>query len=204
MEVKLKPMVYMEKNINELLGEGEYRGYHWMIVSRGTHPTAYVEIPEGHYLSKLEHAWSAIDLSEECNGGITYASTGRIQDSLPPKRNWWIGWDYAHVWDYRGNEKNHHNQRMWSTDSIYSEVKKVIDALNIKKIDMQVIILQDMSKEDLKVWIMKHLIPCQIGFRCPESALDCPGRDICWNLGKDEVYKGDTEGSTGDKDDARS
>ena len=39
----MSEMVYSNRRITEVLLEGEYLGYKWVIVSYGTHPCAYVK-----------------------------------------------------------------------------------------------------------------------------------------------------------------
>ena len=121
---KLKPMEYHAEHKREVLGEGVHDGYLWAIISLGTHPCAYVEIPEEHpwfekKYQRLRHV--------RCNGGLTYSDYGPVGSSN--ERNaWWIGWDYAHPNDYAPREEIIGEQRgkQWTTEEIFAEVKEVI------------------------------------------------------------------------------
>lgn len=63
-------MIYSNKHITEVLLEGEYLGYKWVIISYGTHPCAYVKLPKN---SKLISLGGEVPVS--CHGGITYTSS---------------------------------------------------------------------------------------------------------------------------------
>lgn len=180
MKVELKPMVYKCEREYELLGEGDYKGYHWIIVSRGTHPTAYVEVLEDHYLYNrtVLEIISIADL--ECNGGITYAGRSNYANSLPTDRTgWWVGWDYHHAWDYRGDDRNYPDQRKWSTEEIYAEVRQVIDQFYTEKVDIIVANIRSLSKEDLLIWVKEHIKPCNLGFSCPKGTSNCTVENGC-------------------------
>lgn len=43
-----KPMIYTDKRQIITLDEGTYKGIDYLILSLGTHPTAYVRVPETH------------------------------------------------------------------------------------------------------------------------------------------------------------
>ena len=90
-----KQMEYSIHRKREILFEGTYLGYQFYILNLGTHPTAYVEIPETSTL--YEKGYSEIDI--EVHGGLTYSSyeLADIKDN-----SWFIGWDYAHLGDYTG------------------------------------------------------------------------------------------------------
>ena len=70
----MKEMVYknyMEngQEVIEILDEGIYKSFHYVIVSYGTHPCAYIEIPKDNVSDEDK----LIDI--DCHGGITYVST---------------------------------------------------------------------------------------------------------------------------------
>ena len=44
----MKEMVYSKTRIVEVLDRGTYKDYDYVILSLGTHPCAYVRIPEHH------------------------------------------------------------------------------------------------------------------------------------------------------------
>ena len=67
----MKEMVYSsDPNADrEILDEGYAHGYHYCIVSLGSHPCAYVEIPKGHPYYGLDYE----KIKVSCHGGLTYS-----------------------------------------------------------------------------------------------------------------------------------
>ena len=126
-------MVYKPKREFEILDEG-YKGcFHYCIVSFGTHPCAYVELPKEHkYYGK---SYEDID-GISCHGGITYISKNGIfsEDNELHKDGFWIGWDYAHYDDFSGYELSFSDSyitdgKKWSTEEIFQHVEDVITQL---------------------------------------------------------------------------
>ena len=126
-------MEYYEFEHTIVLKKGEYKGYKYVIISYGTHPCAYVCIPKKHkYYEK-----SIDELMEVCcHGGITYSNSDLIYNPLVLKDSWWIGWDYAHCYDYSGRYISDSNMnsifkdnKKWTTKEIFKEVKEVINEL---------------------------------------------------------------------------
>lgn len=114
----------------DMLDEGVYKGFHYAIVSFGTHPCAYVQIPEGHKLYNVSDEDKLIDI--DCHGGITHVSTtGLIKPSNENHRDGhWIGWDYAGYLPVDFTMTN--GLKKWTTKEILEEVKDVIEQLIIK------------------------------------------------------------------------
>lgn len=133
----MKEMVYknyMEngQEVIDMLDEGIYKGFHYAIVSYGTHPCAYVEIPKEHELYNASNKNELYDIA--CHGGITYVSkTGIIRLSNKNHRDgYWIGWDYAHYMDYYCSPYNFeflNEGKKWTTKEIFEDVKNVIEQL---------------------------------------------------------------------------
>lgn len=128
MVLKMKEMIYKSTRLEipEILFEGRYKGYQFYILSQGTHPTTYIEIPKGHNL--FEKHYDSIEI--DVHGGLSYSS-----DCLLANENsWFIGWDYAHFGDYLGYEKIYPreyqtNEKRWTTEEIFEEVKNAIEQL---------------------------------------------------------------------------
>ena len=70
----MKEMVYSsDPNADrEILAEGYFHGYHYCIVSLGSHPCAYVEIPKSHPCYGLNYE----KIKVSCHGGLTYSEKG--------------------------------------------------------------------------------------------------------------------------------
>lgn len=82
----MKEMVYknyMEKGqeVIEILDEGIYKGFHYAIVSYGTNPCAYVEIPEGHELYNVSNEYELVDI--DC-GAMFYGNIKCYHDNNMP------------------------------------------------------------------------------------------------------------------------
>lgn len=129
----MKEMIYKGsvengQKVIDMLDEGIYKGFHYVIVSYGTHPCAYIEIPKDNVSDEDE----LIDVS--CHGGITYVSTaGLFKPSNKNHRDdHWIGWDYAHYMDYYYSLYNFeffNEGKKWTTKEIFEDVKNVIEQL---------------------------------------------------------------------------
>lgn len=127
----MKPMVYQSQRIYECLYEGYYKDYHFAILSLGTHPCAYIEIPKDHkYYGKR---YNNIDIA--CHWDVTYSRNGLGTGIVGFYRTgYWIGWDYSHYGDYAGYEVGLPSNlrtggKKWTTEEIYEEVKDVIEQL---------------------------------------------------------------------------
>lgn len=121
----MKPMIYKPSREVTLLDSGTYKGIDYIILSLGSHPTAYVRVPKNHLYFKVEDH-NIYDI--ECHGGLTYSNeTVKKSD----KKGWWLGWDYAHLGDYTGYDglSLRTGDRKWSTEEILDEVKNVIEQL---------------------------------------------------------------------------
>lgn len=129
----MKEMIYKKIRSGsipvEMLSEGTYKNYQYAIVSFGTHPCAYVKIPEGHRLYYICDEFDPKIESIRCHGGITCISTGGILKGNVEnyREGHWIGWDYLHPGDYEANM--HPLGRKWTTKEILDDVKNVIKQL---------------------------------------------------------------------------
>lgn len=135
-------MIYRSNRTMELLDEGEYKDWHYMIISYGTHPCAYIEIPQTHML--YDHCNEDKYINDEllydidCHGGITYASdTGFGYNTDYRRDGHWLGWDYDHAGDFNGFSSAYSRYRCsfgekkWSTAEIFGEVRDTINQLII-------------------------------------------------------------------------
>lgn len=133
MKQEIKPMIYQKDRKYEILHKNNYKGYNYYILNLGTHPTAYVEIPEGHKLYGKHYD----DIDIDVHGGLTYSDgyLGPIKD----KNLWFIGWDYAHAGDYMGYYEEtifdgfqsfmDINNKKWTTEEIIEDCKDVIEQI---------------------------------------------------------------------------
>lgn len=125
-----KEMVYKAKCEHELLETGNCDGFNYYIMSLGTHPTAYVEIPTdyAHYGQKFDE-FGDIDV----HGGITY-SANCLNIGNETLNGWFIGWDYCHFNDYYGFDELYPQfcktgGKKWTVPEIYAHVVEVCKQL---------------------------------------------------------------------------
>lgn len=124
----MKPMKYQCTSTREILYDGYYKDYYFVIVSYGVHPCAYVKVPKNHAFYKKYYG----ELDITCHGGLTYSND--LSGIFPNETDsWFIGWDYAHAGDYLGTDAlfnfDTSKDKKWTTEEIYEEVKEVIDQL---------------------------------------------------------------------------
>lgn len=129
----MKPMIYKSKPEFDVLDEGICDGYHYIIVSYGTHPCAYVEIPESHKYYGCEYI-NFPDIN--CHGGLTYSSKGFVREieesgEIFTRDGYYIGWDYNHYGDYSVSMAlfGMLGEKRWTTEEIFKEVVSVIKQL---------------------------------------------------------------------------
>ena len=120
-------MIYKKERQIELLYSGTYKNINYHIISYGTHPCAYIEIPMGHSLYEIEY----YDLYEkgfdiDVHGGFTYSQHSLIGTN---SCNWILGWDYAHCDDYIYGLDNSNNLKKWTTSEMEKECQKVIEEI---------------------------------------------------------------------------
>lgn len=130
----MKKMIYGEGRYRDpiVLMDDFYKDYHFFILNLGTHPCAYVVLPEGHEF----YGESYDNIPIDCHYGITYSedclNVYGIHECFKQQNVWIIGWDYAHSGDYYAglyNLGSSIHDKKWSTEEIFEEVKDVIDQL---------------------------------------------------------------------------
>lgn len=108
------------KRKRQILAEGTYKGYQWLIVSYYTHPCAYIitKMNDGYYKQQY---WT---LNLDVHGGLTYSDYGL--HTIVEKDKWVIGWDYGHYGDYKPyNETG----KKWTTIEISFDIIRAIDIM---------------------------------------------------------------------------
>ena len=114
----------------KMLAQGLYKGVPFWVISRGTHPCAYVEATKfGKFDSK----------EIRCHGGITYDECflDEVYDKESPGfvegAGRFIGWDYAHGSDYFGAFEaircDGFRGKKWTVEEIIEDAHEVIDWL---------------------------------------------------------------------------
>lgn len=129
--MKIKEMVYKPERNIELLYNNIYKGYHYYILSLGTHPTAYVELPKKHKFYNKSYWGIEKESNILVNGGLTYSENGlQIGNNTTLENSWFIGWDYAHCDDYYCFlDDFYKDKKKWTTEEIIKDCENVIDQL---------------------------------------------------------------------------
>ena len=94
-----RPMVYGPNAPKDkrLLCHGQYEGYDFYIYNQhGNFPLAYVSVPVGHPLYEKDQNDPLIE-NLKVHGNVTYAAPTLMDNP----EGWYVGWDYAHMGDYR-------------------------------------------------------------------------------------------------------
>lgn len=105
----MKEMIYSTGSKREILSTGYCFGLLYFIINLGTHPTAYIKIPQNHKF--YEKDMNEIDV--DVHGGITYTNNHIYAAENEKIEGWFIGWDYA---QRVGGKK-------WTTKEIHKEVR---------------------------------------------------------------------------------
>lgn len=115
-------MIYSTERRREVLYEGVYKGFRFVILNLGTHPVAYVECKiqdcNGYDDDRLYNIG--------VHGGFTYYGEPYWTQNDGLK---YLGWDYAHCEDYCGFMSSHSTGKRWTTKEIFEEVISVIEQL---------------------------------------------------------------------------
>lgn len=116
----MKAMTYKNERTTEVLADDKFLGYHFYVISYGTHPCAYVSLPESsrYYYYGYDH------IPIDCHGGLTYADSRLCRGAIGCD-GWYIGWDYAHCYDYLPYGYSDDGKK-WTTEEMVEECKNVI------------------------------------------------------------------------------
>ena len=126
----MKEMIYKPVREVAILADDIYKGYHYVIISYGVHPCAYVEIPKDH--KYYDKDYRGLDIT--VHGGLTYGGS-LVDINIGSKSDYYIGWDYAHIGDFVGyyfliNYVVQEEDKKYTTEELFEDVKKVIEQLD--------------------------------------------------------------------------
>lgn len=119
-------MQYQSERKIEILDKGTCLGFDYYIMNLGTHPTAYIKIPQTHKYFGRRY-WGFED-EINVHGGLTYSNDGLKISETETVDGWFIGWDYAHFGDYVGYKivsPFKRNDKKWKTREIKKHVQEV-------------------------------------------------------------------------------
>lgn len=118
-------MIYQDTNARICLEHDRHEGYEYVIMSYGTHPCAYINIPEDH---PTYFGWRIGSVQLGVHGGITYCSGTLTITETKELEGDWVGWDYAHFMDQIGATESD-DRHKWTIDEIRDEVFNAIRQL---------------------------------------------------------------------------
>lgn len=133
--INYKKMEYSSKRKRELLYREKFVNYEIFIMNLGTHPTAYIKVPETHPFYGKDY--NEVEIEDiEVHGGITYCDDHLFISDTEEVNGWFIGWDYAHWEDFIGTdymlpENLKTNGKKWTIEEIIVECLIVIAQLRV-------------------------------------------------------------------------
>ena len=112
---------------SKILDSGQCFGFNYYIISYGSHPCCYIEIPNFHKLYNKNY-WDIED-EIEVHGGLTY-SRNELYGVDNTGIKWFIGWDYGHAFDYQllgraDGKLLEYQGHKWTVDELRQEVYNV-------------------------------------------------------------------------------
>ena len=136
-----EPMVYTKEiqmpRCGVLIAQGFYNGLNYYVKNiNGRHPTAYVEIPQGHKAFGMDFENYDLPQLIEVHGGVTYQDSVLLTvDDNGERGHKFVGWDYGHAGDFEGyyigeNDWLENNSKRWTVEEIIAECKEAIDQIN--------------------------------------------------------------------------
>ena len=137
----IKPMVYTREvqkpREGVVIAQGFYNGLNYYVKNiNGRHPTAYVEIPQGHKAFGKDFCNYELPQLIEVHGGVTYQDKTLLTvDDEGERGHKFVGWDYGHAGDFAGYYIGtggvlETSGKRWTTDEIVEECKSAIDQIN--------------------------------------------------------------------------
>lgn len=119
-----REMKYSTNTHTVVLYMSNIEDYNYYIISYGTHPCCYVELPKEHKLYGMTYNEIEEKYDINVHGGFTYSRP----DLLIKDDSWFLGWDYAHCWDYSPYLEDL-DLKKWTTDELIGECCDVIAQL---------------------------------------------------------------------------
>lgn len=120
--------MYKNDGIHKMVATGDFHGFPFFVATlAGSHPVAYIEIPDGHKMRFNV----MIEKKIQCHGGITFYEKDLWCADHP---GWFIGMDFAHKGDcsYRDNvarllldDEATPTGRKWTIEEIKAEVESI-------------------------------------------------------------------------------
>ena len=137
----IEPMVYtreVQKPRNGVvIAQGFYNGLNYYVKNiNGRHPTAYVEITQGHKAFGKDFCNYEFPQLIEVHGGVTYQDSVLLTvDDDGERGHKFVGWDYGHAGDFEGcyigtGGVLETSGKRWTTEEIVEECKSAIDQIN--------------------------------------------------------------------------
>lgn len=135
----MREMVYRyDENLisqkREILAEGAYCNYKYIVMSHSIYPAVYIDLPDtvgerliyGGYTNAVKHLNRAVPV----HGGWEYVSETLCTNDRGYQfsRGWFVGWTYNTADDYIAGEpfSDHKGGKKWTTAELVEEAKTAI------------------------------------------------------------------------------
>ena len=119
-----------------VIAQGFYNGLNYYVKNiNGMHPTAYVEIPQGHKAYEMDFENYDEEPLINVHGGVTFQNLCLLAvDDNGERGHKFVGWDYGHAGDfagyYIGSDPFFEQYKRWTTEEIVVDCKDAIDQIN--------------------------------------------------------------------------
>lgn len=130
----MKEMIYRyDENLisqkREVLAEGTYGGYKYIVLSHSLYPAVYIALPLR--LCGDIDTIAALDRAVEVHGGWNYACEFLDTGAKGYRYGFYVGWIYNTEDDYIAGEpfSNHKDGKKWTTAELIEEAKAAIKEL---------------------------------------------------------------------------
>ena len=121
----------------------EYKGLRCVVMFTDMgYYNGYVGVSKTHPLYGVSYLDDRTD-NLECHGGLTYSTQDEDNDYPVPSDLWWFGFDFAHAWDKRDDQRvkelfpkkawssgfERPDCHAWTPEEVADEVKVLADQL---------------------------------------------------------------------------
>ena len=115
--------LYNNTDKRQVVEIGTTDNYLYVITSMGTHPCAYLVLPDSHPCSHLTCREQPLTIHE-----ITYSKSVDDFDGINIPDAWIVGWDYAHYGDYIHNRRSKDGHK-YTLEEIREDVEDMSENL---------------------------------------------------------------------------
>lgn len=116
--------LYNNEDKRQVVEVGMMDGCMYVITTMGTHPCAYLVLPDSHPCSHLTCREQPLTVRE-----ITYSRSVDEFEEINMPDSWIVGWDYAHYGDYMHNRRSRDGHK-YTLEEIRLDVLEMVHDLS--------------------------------------------------------------------------